>query len=140
MNVLDTNMISALMQSPPDPVVKDWFDAQDREGMWTASVCVFEIRVGINILASGRRRNQLLSAFRQVLVEDLEERVLPFDTRAAEKAAEVSAELRRLGRTVEFRDVQIAGTALAFDATLVTANTRHFVDTGVRLINPYDTR
>ena len=46
MIVLDTNVISALMQSTPDALVVDWLDAQPSESIWTTSVCVFEVLYG----------------------------------------------------------------------------------------------
>jgi PIN domain len=51
-------------------------------------------------------------------------RVLPFDHPAAQAAAMVRAELERRGRPIGPLDNQIAGTALAHRATLVTRNTR----------------
>ncbi len=47
---------------------------------------------------------------------------------ALEKFAEVKAHLRQLGRPVDSFDLLIGSTALAHDLTLVTRNTRHFVD------------
>ncbi|WP_257280257.1 MULTISPECIES: hypothetical protein [unclassified Endozoicomonas] len=35
-------------------------------------------------------------------------------------------------------DKQIAATALVYDLTVVTRNTRDFMDTGVNLLNPFE--
>jgi predicted nucleic acid-binding protein len=40
--------------------------------------------------------------------------------------------------TVELADHLIGATALVHDLTLVTRNTAHFENTGVRLFNPWD--
>jgi toxin FitB len=61
--VLDTNVLSALMRDAPDPAVVQWLDVQPAESIWTTSVTVFEIRTGIDLLAHGRRRSQLLTAY-----------------------------------------------------------------------------
>jgi hypothetical protein len=63
-------------------------------------------------------------------------RVLPFDRTAAETAAAIAARQRQIGQSVEIRDVQIAGIAVARKATLATRNTRHFENFGTILIDP----
>ena len=137
MIVLDTNVVSALMRSEPDPLVVTWLDGLPPESVWTTSVTVFEIRLGLEILAAGRRRRQLEEAFAKALEEDFENRVLSFDQAAAQAAGRIAAERRRAGRTVEIRDVQIAGIVNARKATLATRNTRHFEGCGLVLVNPW---
>ena len=137
MIVLDTNVISALMRATPEPAIVAWLDVQPSESVWTTSICVFEIRHGLNILPPGKKQQALLEAFDQALQLDLENRVLDFDTTAAQQAAAIAAQLRAAGRPVEIRDVQIAGIVAARRGTLATGNTSHFVGTGVSLINPW---
>lgn len=138
MILLDTNVLSALMQHRPDPVVVNWLDGQPAESIWTTSITVFEIRAGIELLERGRRRKRLEQLFSELLTEDLEVRIQPFDQPAAWAAGTIAAERQRAGRTVEIRDVQIAGIATARRAKLATRNARHFEGTGVGLINPWD--
>jgi hypothetical protein len=57
--LLDTNVLSALMQREPGPEVVAWLDAQPPESIWTTSVTVFEVRLGLEILADGQRRRRL---------------------------------------------------------------------------------
>ena len=137
MIVLDTNVVSALMRSEPDPLVLAWLDGLPPESIWTTSITVFEVRLGLEILAAGRRRRQLEEAFAKALEEDFENRVLNFDQAAAQAAGRIAAERRRAGRTVEIRDVQIAGIVNARKATLATGNTRHFEGCGLVLVNPW---
>ena len=138
MIVLDTNVISALMRATPESNVVAWLDAQPSESIWTTSVCVFEVRYGLNILPEGNRRQAFQDAFEQALAHDLESHVLEFDSAAAHEAAAIAARLRTAGRTVEIRDVQIAGIVSARRGTLATRNTAHFIDSGIPLINPWD--
>lgn len=138
MILLDTNVLSALMQRRPDHVVVDWLDNQPAESIWTTSITVFEIRTGINLLERGRRRRQLDQSFTQLLTEDLDGRVQAFDHAAAAIAGAIAADRQRAGQTVEIRDVQIAGIAASRRAVLATRNVRHFEDTGVDLVNPWD--
>lgn len=120
-----------------DAPVVDWLDTQPRQSVWTSSISVYETRFGIEILAAGRRRRDLERTFEGFLSEDIVGRVLPFDVPAAHSAGRIAAEQRRTGRTIEIRDVQIAGIALARNATLATRNVRHFETLGLQLIDPW---
>ena len=137
MILLDTNVLSALMRREAERKVVAWLDAQPPESIWTTSITVFEIRLGLEQLAAGRRRRLLAEAFAKVLEEDFENRVAVFDRPAAEAAGRIAAERRRAGRPVEVRDVQIAGIATARRATLATRNLRHFEGLGVDLVDPW---
>lgn len=136
MIVLDTNVLSAFMSRDVDARLVAWLDAQPAESIWTTSITIFEIRLGIQILAPGRRRQQLEVALSRSIAEDLEDRILPFDAPAAEAASTIAARRRRAGRPVEVRDVQIGGIVLARRAALATRNTRDFEGVGVEIIDP----
>jgi len=138
--LLDTNVISALMQREVEPVVISWLDSQPSESIWTTSITVFEVRFGLEILASGRRRRALEEAFQTMLEEDFDGRIVPFDEAAAQIAGPIAAERRRRGRPVEIRDVQIAGIAAARRATIATRKVRHFEGLGPEIIDPWSAR
>jgi toxin FitB len=135
--LLDTNVLSALMLRKPDATVVDWLDAQPAESIWTTSITVFEIRTGLELLPSGRRRTQLERAFDQLLSDELDGRVQSFDRPAALAAGTLAAARQPAGLTMEVRDAEIAGIALARRAALATRNIRHFSDLGMDLINPW---
>jgi predicted nucleic acid-binding protein len=135
--ILDTNVLSTLMQRTPDTAVVAWLDGQAAESVWITSITLFEARLGLALLPAGRRRQTLQSAFTQLLENDLENRVLDFDTAAATEAATLAAERQRRSRPVDMRDTQIAGIALARRATLATRNVRHFADLKVPVIDPW---
>lgn len=137
MILLDTNVLSALMHTSPDPVVLRWLDQQPAESIWTTSVTVFEVRMGLALLPDGRRQRTLMALFEQLLAEDLEHRVLDFDSAAATQAAKLAARRQRAGRPVDMRDTQIAGIALARHAAVATRNVRHFGDLEVPVLHPW---
>lgn len=137
MIVLDTNVLSALMQQQPDAQVVAWLDKQPAESIWISSITLFEARYGLALLAAGQRKSLLQERFDQLLQDDLENRVLLFDANAATQAAQVAAERKARGRPVDMRDTFIAGIALARRATLATRNTRHFDDLSVPVVNPW---
>ena len=126
------------MRKVPEPSVIDWLDQQPAESIWITSITLFEARFGLALLPKGRRRSSLESAFEQLLVEDLEGRILDFDRPAAEAAAALAAERQRQGRAVDIRDTQIAGVVLARRATFATRNVKHFSDLGADIINPWE--
>lgn len=137
MIVLDSNVISALMNLPDSSVIH-WLDAQPLQSLWTTSICVYEIEYGLNSLPSGRRRNGLKKDFDRALQVDLQGRILDFDAEAARAAGHISAELRRIGRPIDVRDAMIAGIVSSRRATLATRNIKHFAETQIRIVNPWD--
>lgn len=137
MILLDTNVLSALMQSQPEPAVVAWLDRQAPESIWTTSITLFESRFGLALLPAGRRKRTLELAFERLLADDLEHRVLSFDASAAYQAAALAAQRQCAGQSVDFRDTQIAGIALARRATVATRNLRHFQDLSVPVVNPW---
>lgn len=137
MIVLDTNVLSALMRRTPDAVVVGWLDRQPAESIWITSITMFEARLGLELLPDGKRKAALEMAFARLLEEDLQHRVLDFDTAAAVEAAKLAARRQRAGRPVDIRDTQIAAIALARHATLATRNERHFSDLAIKVIDPW---
>lgn len=140
MIILDTNVLSALMRTAPETAVVRWLDQQPAESIWITSITLFESRLGLALLPKGRRRQALELAFDRLLEEDLENRVLDFDSVAATEAAALAAVRQKAGRPVDMRDTQIAGIALARRATLATRNVRHFQDLSVTVVDPWETK
>ena len=137
MIILDTNVLSALMQQQPDPQAVAWLDDQPAESIWLSSITVFEARYGLALLPAGRRKDLLEQRFEELVQDDLQNRVLLFDINAAAHAAQLAADRKTRGRPVDMRDTFIAGIALARRATLATRNVRHFDDFSVPVVNPW---
>ena len=121
----------------PKAPVMAWLDRQPAESVWITSITLFEARLGLALLPSGRRRQTLEAAFARLLKEDLENRVLDFDSAAATEAASLAAARQKNGRPVDMRDTQIAGIALARRATLATRNVQHFADLKISIVDPW---
>lgn len=60
----------------------------------------------------------------QIFTSELE--IVPFDTKAAEIAGTIRAELEKIGQPIGGYDLMIAATALANDGVVVTNNIREF--------------
>ncbi len=107
MILLDTNVVSALMQRAPDAAVVSWLDDQPAESVWTTAITVFEVRTGLGLLEAGKRRRELEQAFDQLLEEELEGRVQAFDQRAAVAAGAIAASRTRNIRHFEGLEVSV---------------------------------
>lgn len=136
MTVLDTNVLSALMQVAPEQNVVAWLDRQPRTSIWTTSITVLEVRFGLQTMPSGGRRSALIQSFKELL-NQIDHRVVPFDVAAAEQAGDLMAFCHQKGRPVALRDAMIAGIVMAQHATLATRNTAQFEDISVPLIDPW---
>ena len=136
MIVLDTNVVSALISAEKNALVGRWLDNKAVDQIWISAIGVFEIRMGIERLASGRKRRDLEASF-EVAVSTLGGRMLQFDSAAAHHAARVHSKRLGLGRPMDIRDAQIAGIVLAQSASLATRNVRDFANLGIVLIDPW---
>ena len=138
MIVLDTNVLSMLMQALPDPTVIAWLDRQPKTSIWTTSVTVLEVRFGLQILPASKRRATLMHGF-ELLLEKIGHRIAPFDVEAAGHASDLMAFRHKKGQPVELRDTMIAGIVIARHAVLATRNVTHFQDVRIGVINPWKT-
>lgn len=136
MTILDTNVISALMNDPPDLRIVAWLDGQAQTSIWTTSIIVLEIRNGLQIMAAGRKQSKLSEVLESFL-NDIEHRVAVFDEEAARMAADLSASRRKAGRPGELRDTMIGGIVLARHATFATRNVSHFGDISANVVDPW---
>jgi len=137
MIILDTNVLSALMQQKTDVAVVEWLDKQPAESIWTTSISLFEARYGLELLADGKRKTMLQQQFEELVQLDLANRIAVFDVRAANEAAQLAAERKTRGRPVDIRDTFIAGIAIAHSATLATRNVKHFDDLPSPVVSPW---
>jgi predicted nucleic acid-binding protein len=137
MIILDTNVISALMKATANPIVIHWLNGLPPQSVWTTSVTLFELQVGIERLPASRKRRSLEEQLARVLEDDIQDRLLAFDGPAARETALLAARRERLGRPVDFRDSMIAGIVISRRTEFATRNVRHFRDLDVRVIHPW---
>jgi len=140
-SLIDTNVLSEYNRSgSPDPGVKRWLETTDRQTQFVSVITLAEIQKGIELLAPGKRRAEL----EEWLAKDLEAwfsgRVLPIDRQVAARWASLVAQGSRMGRPLPTVDSLIAATALAYDLTIVTRNTRDFEGIGATTFNPWSSQ
>jgi toxin FitB len=137
MILLDTNVLSALMQPIPEPLVVEWLDRQSEHEVWITSVNIFEVEFGLKLMLRGKRRSHLETALAGLLVQDLRGRIVDFDPRAATEAGSLMAKRKREGRDYKPLDAMIAAIALTRRAAIATRNVKHFDDLSLTVINPW---
>ena len=133
--LLDTCTLSEPTCQRPHAGVVEWLQRHGDDGVISAA-SFGEIHYGIACLPPSAKRNQL-QAWVLALAQQFEGRILATDDAVWRQFGELKSSLRAIGRMQDALDMVIAATALQHGLTLVTRNTRHFEDTGLRLVNPW---
>ena len=76
MVILDTNVLSDLMQQRANPLVQRWLGRQAELSVWTTSITIFEMRYVIELLPRSR---SLEAEFERFIEDDIQHRIVPFD-------------------------------------------------------------
>ena len=138
MNILlDTNVLSEGTRPRADTGVLRWLRELEEDRVFISVVSIAEIRRGIALLPSGRRRHRLAEWLSRELPERFAGRVLGVDFAIAEQWGDLMAASKAAGGGLEAMDAFLAATALTRDFTLATRNVRDFQACGVRLFNPW---
>ena len=137
MFVLDTNVISELMLPMPDTAVTAWTERQTADTLFTTAVHEAELRHGVEILPTGRRRDALKAGVEKMLTEGSADRILPFGSESARAYAIAAAARRGVGLPISQADCQIAAIASAHGMAVATRNVPDFAKTGIEVINPW---
>jgi predicted nucleic acid-binding protein len=136
MILLDTNVVSEAMKPEPAAAVRAWLDAQAAETLYLSSVTIAELMFGIGALSRGRRKDRLTAALDGVL-ELFATRILPFDTSAARRYAQLAVRARAAGKGFPMPDGYIAATAAAHDFAVASRDTSAFTAAGLTVIDPW---
>ena len=136
--LLDTNVLSEFSRTgKPDQHVDRWLKTVAEESLFTSVLTFAEIRRGIELLPSGKRRNQLEQWLEEAGVS-FETRLLPVTKAIADRWAVLSAQAQRRGTPLTNIDGLIAVTALQHDLMLATRNVKDFAGLGVSILNPWE--
>lgn len=135
--LLDTNVISELIRSNPDPKVTRWIDATNEEVLFLSVLTLGEIRKGVVLLPRSARRSALEAWLRSDLPLRFSGRILDIDQEVADRWGQLSGMTSAKGANVAVIDGLLAATATHHDLVLVTRNTKDVAQTGVSLFNPW---
>jgi predicted nucleic acid-binding protein len=136
--LLDTNVLSEFARTgEPDEHVDSWLKTTAEESLFASVLTLAEIRRGIELLPTGKRRAQL-EQWQEDLVASFEARLFPVTKAIADRWAVLSAQTQRKGIALSNIDGLIAATALEHDLTLVTRDVKGFAGVDVPLFNPWE--
>jgi predicted nucleic acid-binding protein len=136
--LLDTNCVSELVRSQPNPGVLVWMEAVDENLLYLSVLSLGEIRKGVAGLSQGKRRTQLETWLELELQARFAGRVLPIDAAISDRWGLLAAEAKRKGRALSAIDGLLAATALHHNLTIVSRNVADFANTNVQILNPWD--
>ncbi len=120
--LLDTNVVSDLMRSVPNPIIVERVDLYKSE-IAIASVVIHELLYGCLRLPESKKRQTLLNSIHE---SALSRPVIDYDSEAAQLHAQERARLSKIGKTLAFADGQIASLAASNGLILVTNNVADF--------------
>ena len=132
MILVDTNVWSESTRKRADPRVADWTEANKLQ-LRLSPIVIAEIRFGLERPEAIMRRHDLLR-WLGGLEEEYRDQLLPFDGAAGHALGQL---LLRKPQEAKLLDTLLAAQALSRDCPIATRNTRDFVWTGVKLIDPW---
>ena len=136
MIVLDTNVVSEAMKPEPHPAVRAWLNDQAAETLYLSSVTLAELLFGTAALPAGKRKD-LLAQTLDGLMGLFRDRVLPFDTDAARRFAELAVTAKNGGRGFPTPDGYIAAIAASRGFIVASRDTAPYEAATVAVINPW---
>jgi predicted nucleic acid-binding protein len=136
MIVLDTNIVSEAMKPEPNPAVRAWLNKQSAETLYLSSVTLAELLFGIASIPNGKRKDMLSESLDGLMLL-FKNRILPFDTDAASKYAELAVVARTAGRGFPTPDGFIAAIAASKGYQVASRDMAPFEAANLDVINPW---
>ena len=135
--LLDTNVVSELIRSRPEPKLSRWILSTDESLLHLSVLTMGEIRKGIVQLGKTARQIELQTWVDRDLRARFLDRILPIDEAVADRWGWISGQAMAKGVRLLVIDGLLAATALHYNLTFVTRNTRDVLATGAVLFNPW---
>jgi toxin FitB len=137
MILLDTNVVSEPLRPAPDSGIVEWIDAQPLETLFLSAITVAELRAGVALLPTGKRRAGLHESLEKRVLPLFAGRVLPFDLGCTQAYAKLMAKARASGLAIATADGYIAAIAAANGLAVATRDTGPFEAAGAAVVNPW---
>jgi toxin FitB len=135
MILIDTNVLSQPLRRNGSQKVNDWLRA-NWDDVYIPVLAISEIVYGIEMIEDAEAKMRLTNALATMRLR-WQDRILPFDTPAAEAHGWLQAKMKNSGGRLPEIDAQIAAMAISRAAKVATRNTKDFQRTGVELIDPW---
>lgn len=135
--LLDTNIISELRRTKPEPKVAAFVRSQPLEVLYVSAVTLAEIRFGIELLPDATRRSELNDWLAHKVRPMFEQRVLAITEDIMFKWRLLLEEGRKTGHVFSQPDLIIAATAQHHGLTVVSRDTKDYTAAKVEVFNPW---
>lgn len=127
---VDTDILVDFLRKR-EPGFSSYGKHRTRSKILISSVSAFELSYGANLSSNREKR---ISEVQSILQNHP---VAPFDSASASSAAEIAADLRSKGESIEIRDLFNASICLSRQVPILTRNKSHYQRVeGLRLISP----
>lgn len=136
--LLDTCVLSELRRGKSDAPVTAAVAALPHDALFLSVITLGEIVKGVDLLAEGRKKKELRQ-WLQIIKSDFSDHILGIDPMTAQIWGEITARAQLRGILIPASDGLIAATALQHGLHLMTRNTKHFIATGVLVLDPWKT-
>lgn len=134
--LLDTCVISELQRPNVHPAIRQLLADTPDDSIFLSAITVGELTKGVALLPEGHRK-QALNIWLSGLTQSFADRILPIGKETADIWGKLTARAQHQGKTIPVADGLIAATALQHGLSVVTRNTRDFIQTGVFMIDPW---
>lgn len=108
------------------------------ETLYLTATSFSKLLVGIEILPDDKRKQELSTVLRELIIKLFGPRILPFDQQAAIAYTPLCGRAKLSGQSISLADGQIAAIASVHRVTIATRNLTPFVAAGVPVINPWE--
>ena len=137
MIILDTNVVSELIDESIDEAVARWVNKHSAREFYTTVITEAELFYGVSRLPEGKRKRAFEMTLERIFRLRFQDRVLLFDRAAARNFGDIIVSRQRNGRTYDYADAQIAAIARSRGAVVATRNGVDFEHCGIKVINPW---
>ena len=136
--LLDTNIISELIKPKPEPRLVTWLSGTDENLLYLSVLTLGEIRKGVAMLKEPARRVQLETWLDSELRLRFAGRILTVDDDVADRWGVMVGRAAARKIALPVIDGLLAATALHYNLTLVTRNSKDVAGTEALVFNPWE--
>lgn len=133
--LLDTNVISELARLKPNNFVKKWILGLSPDDIFLSVLTIGELRRGIENLDNCKRKNNLIEWVERDLTNWFGSNIIPITLEIAERWGYITATVKK--PSLPAIDSLLAATALTYNLTMATRNTKDFCIPGLNVYNPF---
>ena len=136
--LLDTCVISELINPKPNRSVIEWLDGCDEREFFLSVLTIGELEKGIAKLPESKRKKRFRAWVDGALLRRFSGRILTIDMPTATLWGTIQGLAEREGRPIPTIDGLLGASARSMKLVLVTRNTNDMVRTGAEIFNPWE--